>query len=229
MTAMDDGELQRELKMRRRKFTAGLASMVLGGAMSGIGFLFGAERTGDEATGWGVLAGAGAGLLLAGMFIAWLSRPGARELCDGAGTKSDRLQNQRAWQLWLFPVVTLAFLAQSTLATRDILAGEGNFADYVGAALPVIYAWVVASIAMGWDYQTRKNRRFLEDELTVVMRARAIGAAFVVLMLGVTVAFMLGLWRLEIGVASLPFVLAGAGATAGIRFAWLDREYSRDG
>ena len=229
MTVMDDKELQGELRARRRKFNAGLAAMGLGVVMTGIGFLIGAERTGDDATVWGVLAGVGAGLLLAGMFTAWLSRPGAKGWRDGEATKRDRLQARRAWQLWLFPLVTLAFLAQSTLATRDILAGEGSFADYMGAALPVIYAWVVASITMGWDYETRRNRRLMEDELTVLMRAQAIGAAFVVLMAGVTVAFGLGLWRLEIGVASLPFVLAIAGATAGIRFAWLDRDYSRDG
>jgi hypothetical protein len=62
-----------------------------------------------------------------------------------------------------------------------------------------------------------------------VLRSRAIAAAFIVLMAGGTVAFGLGLWRTDLGIAALPFILSAAGATAGIRYAWLDREYGKDG
>ncbi|WP_271085099.1 hypothetical protein [Brevundimonas sp. NIBR11] len=227
---MDDRELQKEARARRRKFVGSLSLAGLGALMAGVGFAIGSARTGDEATGWGVLAGIGAGLVFAGALMAFFTRPGANGWrTETELLKRDRLQAQRANQLWLFPIVTLIFLIQSTLAVQDILAGEGSFGDYAGAALPVIYAWVVASITMGWDHQTRTNKRFLEDELTSVLRARAVGAAFIVLMLGATVAFGLGLWRTELGIAAMPFVLAIAGATAGIRFAWLDREYGKDG
>jgi hypothetical protein len=47
-------------------------------------------------------------------------------------------------------------------------------------------------------------------------------------MAGTTIALGLGLWRLETGLIALPFALAAAGATAGLRFAWLDREAGRD-
>lgn len=230
MTAMDDRELRKEARARRTKFASALASIILGAMMSGFGFAVGGARTGDEATGWGVLAGVGVGLALGGAILAWILRPGANGWrIETEPLKRDRLQAQRVRQLWIFPIVTLLFLVQSTLAVQDILAGEGSFGDYISAPLPVIYAWVVASITMGWDRQTRANKRFLEDELTSVLRARAIGAAFVVLMFGATVAFGLGLWRAELGIAALPFVLSAAGATAGIRFAWLDREFGKDG
>lgn len=230
MTAMDDKDLREEAKARRTKFANALATIVLGAMMAGFGFVMGSQRTGDEATGWGVLAGVGVGLTVGGAILAWILRPGANGWrIETEPVKRDRLQAQRVRQLWIFPMLTLAFLAQSTLAMQDILAGEGGFGDYISAPMPVLYAWVVAMITMGWDHQSRANKRFLEDELTAVLRARAIGAAFVVLMLGATVAFGLGLWRLELGVIALPFALSAAGATAGIRFAWLDREFGKDG
>lgn len=230
MAAMDDRELRKEARARRSKFATALATIVLGVMAAVAGFAIGGGRTGDEATGWGVLAGVGVGLALGGAIIAWIKRPGANGWrIETEPLKRDRLQAQRVRQLWIFPIVTLAFLIQSTLSMQDILAGEGSWADYLGAVLPVLYAWVVASITLGWDHQSRLNKRFLEDELTGVLRARAIGAAFVVLMVGATIAFSLGLWRPEIGIAALPFALAGAGATAGIRFAWLDREFGKDG
>ncbi|MFC5344156.1 hypothetical protein ACETK8_18555 [Brevundimonas staleyi] len=227
---MDDRELRKEVRARRRKLHGAQLAIVLGVLMAGIGFAIGMQRTGDAATGWGVLAGVGVGLIVGGAIMCWVLRPGETGWsAETQPTRRDRLQAQRARQLWIFPFVTIAFLAQSTMATQHILAGEGNLGHYVSAALPVIYAWLVASITLGWDHQSRSNRRFMEDELTVVLRARAIGAAFVVLMAGATAVFGLGLWRPEIGIAAVPFVLAGAGATAGIRFAWLDREFGKDG
>jgi hypothetical protein len=86
-----------------------------------------------------------------------------------------------------------------------------------------------AALAMGWDGNSRKNRRYLEDELTEALRARAVVWAFGVLMAGGTVALCVGLWRPEMGVADLPFAMVAAGATAALRFALLDREAGRDG
>lgn len=230
MAAMDDRNVGREAKARRRKFSGGLAIAAVGAAMAGVGFTVGLPLEGDAATGWGVMAGAGVALVLIGAVVAALFRVSATGWrTETEPLKRDRLQAQRAWQLWLFPLVTVCFLVQSTFAVQDILAGEGDFGDYISAPLPVIYAWVVASITMGWDHLSRTQRKYMEDELTAVLRARAISTGFLVMMGGATIAFALGLWRPEYGVAALPFVLAAGGAAAGIRFAWLDREYGRDG
>ena len=230
MSVMDDGEMRREARARRQKFRTALVAVLIGGLMTGVGFAVGAQRSDSDATGWGVLAGVGVGLCLGGAILAWLLRPDATGRCaEATQSKRDRLQAQRARQLWLFPLVTIAFLVQSTLAMQDILAGQGSFGDYVNAPLPVLYAWLIALITLGWDHQSRTHRKLMEDELTGVLRARAIGAAFVVLMVGVTVAFGLGLWRPSVGIMAVPFALAAAGATAGIRFAWLDREFGKDG
>lgn len=227
---MDDAKVQADTRRRRGKHRAALAAAAVGAAATATGFIVGLQKTGDEATGWGVLAGVGVGLLLAGAVTAWIFRPGATGWrTEGEQTRRDQLQAQRAWQLWVFPILCLAFLAQGAHATRDILAGEGGFGDYLSVCLPVIYAWLVASITMGWDHLTRTNKRYMEDELTAVLRAKAISSAFIVLMAGATIAFGLGLWRTAAAVMALPFVLAAGGATAGIRYAWLDREFGKDG
>lgn len=230
MTAMADRETAREAQARRGKYIRALAAAGAGVALTVLGAVMGAGRSGDAATGWGVVAGVGVGLVIGGTVIALLLRLGGNGWRpeEGAGRR-ERLQRQRVWMLWLLPLATVAFLVQSSFAMQDIVAGEGAFTDYISAGLPVLYAWVVAMITLGWDHQSRTHRRFLEDELTGVLRARAITAAFGVLMLGATLAFALGLWRADYGVRALPFVLAAAGATAGIRFAWLDREFGKDG
>ncbi|GAA0618200.1 hypothetical protein GCM10009422_11920 [Brevundimonas kwangchunensis] len=226
---MDDAALQTEVRKRRGLYRGALIAAALGSVATAVGFVVGLPKTGDEATGWGVLAGAGLVIALAGVISALLLRPGRHWTPEGEQTKRDRLQGQRAYQLWLFPLVTLAFLVQATFALQDILSGEGGFGDYLSVALPVIYAWIVAAIAMGWDHLTRTNKRYMEDELTSVLRARAIAAAFIVMMAGGTIAFGLGLWRTDAAVVALPFVLAAGGAAAGIRYAWLDREFGKDG
>lgn len=228
MRGMNEADLDREGRARGRKFRSALATGVLGGALAALGFVFGQARSGDEATQAGVMAGIGIALVFGGLGYAWVTRPNDhRWRTEGAVEKHDRLQARRARQLWLFPLAMTAFLFPATLALQDILVGEGGLADYLSAVLPALYAWVVTAIALGWDRQSRDNRRYLDDELTRSLRARAVGAAFVVLMAGVTLALGLGLWRPELGIAALPFVLAAAGATAGIRFAWLDREAGR--
>ena len=143
--------------------------------------------------------------------------------------KRDRLQARRTRQLFLFPFAALLMLVVAFGGADDILAGEGETIDYVWGLLPVLYGWLCAAIVMGWDGQSRKNRRYLEDELTVAIRARAMTVAFFVLMTGATVALVLGLFRPTVGMMALTVALAAAGVTAGVRFAWLDREASKDG
>ncbi len=49
MTAMDDREMQKEARARRGKFVGSLATVALGVAMAGVGFVIGSGRTGEEA------------------------------------------------------------------------------------------------------------------------------------------------------------------------------------
>lgn len=230
MTVMDERERDRERRSQRRCFNMAMAVAGLGAVAMAVGFTLGLGREGDTATGFGVLAGAGTVLLIAGALIAWLNRPASTGWAAEAGqTRRDRLQAQRSVQLSLFPLVGLIFLVLAIGPARDILEGQATFRHYLSVLLPVLYAWLTAAIALGWDGQSRKHRKYLEDELTVVLRARAITLAFVVLMVGATLALALSLVRIELGVLTLMAALTAAGATAGARFAWLDREAGRDG
>ncbi len=229
MSNTRDRSDDRPARGRGWKFLLGLTTAGLGAGLAVVGFNNGADATGELASRIGVMTGVGIGVFVVGGMVAWKMRPGgpASRGEDEPG-KRERMQEQRSMLLWLFPIITLIFLYQSTRAIPLILAGDEGISNYMSVLLPVLYAWLAASVTMGWDGNSRKNRRYLEDELTQVLRARAIVWAFLVLMAGATIALGLGLWRLETGLIALPFALAAAGATAGLRFAWLDREAGRD-
>lgn len=229
MTNTRDRSEDRPVRGRSWKFLLGLTTAGAGAALAVAGFTVGGDAAGEWASRIGVMTGIGIGVFAVGLMVAMKMRPGgpASRGEDEPG-KRERMQEQRSMLLWLFPIITLIFLYQSTRAIPLILAGDQGISNYLSVLLPVLYAWLAASVTMGWDGNSRKNRRYLEDELTQVLRARAIVWAFLVLMSGATIALGLGLWRLEIGLIALPFALAAAGATAGLRFAWLDREAGRD-
>lgn len=227
MSALDDKPLRGGAKARARNYWGAILAMVAGGLMVGVGFSLRYSGGGGDATGWGLLAGLGGGIAVIGAVLAWRSRAGPATASDMP--ERDRLQARRARHLWFLPIVNIAFLIQSTAAIDNILGGAAGFGDFLTAPLPVLYAWAVALIIMGWDTQSRSRRRYMEDELTRALRAQSIGLAFLVLMAGVTVAFGLALWRLELAVYAMVYALAAAGAAAGLRFAWLDREFSKDG
>lgn len=215
---------------RARKFYLGLGVTALGLAAVVAGGLFADGRSGDAATGSGFAVGLGAAFILGGALVAWGARPGNRQwMSEAPQGKRERLQGQRSRQLFLFPAVALIFTGLAIQPANDIVSGVGGFRDYLSVTLPVLYAWLTAAIVMGWDGQSRRNRRFLEDELTLAIRARAMSSAFLVLMVGTTAALGLALVRPEFGAMALLIALAVAGATAGVRFAWLDREAGQDG
>ena len=227
---MDDQDLVEAGRARLRKFRTGVVLAVLGALAVLTGFLLAQGRTGDAATGAGVLSGVGLSFLMVGAVLAWWTRPGDRRwMTEAPRTRRDRLQARRSGQLFIFPAVAVVFLALALRPVRDLAAGEGQLRDYLAILLPVLYAWVTAAIAMGWDHNSRQNRRFLEDELTLAIRARAMTAAFLVLMIGATLALALFLVRPGLGAIGLMVAIAAGGATAGVRFAWLDREAGQDG
>ncbi|RZJ03718.1 MAG: hypothetical protein EON89_10725 [Brevundimonas sp.] len=227
---MDDQELTKTGRMRVWKFRAAVVLVVLGLPAMIAGFMLAQGLEGDAATGAGVLSGVGFSLVLVGVLMAWRFRPGDRSwMTEAPQGKRDRLQAQRSSQLFLFPAVALVFLALAFEPIHHVVEGEGRLGDYLSIVLPVLYAWVTAAIAMGWDHNSRQNRRFLEDELTIVIRARAMTTAFLVLMTGATTAFALFLIRPEFGAFALIVAIAAGGGAAGVRFAWLDREAGQDG
>lgn len=229
---MDERELRmlREAEAARvRRWRLSLIATAAGVAALTGGLVVGLGSEGDRATMGGVAAGVGAVLTLGGAIKGWCNRPGrpAAVLEASLGGRRDRVQRQRTQQLLLFPALMLAFFGQAFNAIEAVLAGRAEFHHLIQLSVPILYGWLIPAIVMGWDGGSRQNRKYLDDELTQVFRARSMILAFVVLMAGATLAFGLGLWRVQYGVAALPFVIAFGGAAAGLRFAWLDREAER--
>lgn len=230
----DENAAVLRVKTERRKYWwGGIAIAVIGAAAlaGGTGFAVMVGTDGDQATTAGVVAGVGFALVIVGALMAWCGRPGRPiDMTEsGEGARREKLQRARTRQLIIYPVVMLMFMVQAHIAMQRVLGGDHNLGAFVQILLPVLYGWLIPVLVMGWDWHAQKNRRLLEDELTQVMRARSMILAFVVLMSGVTVALGLGLWRADYGVMALPYVLALGGSSAGLRFAWLDREAGRDG
>ncbi|MBX9574839.1 MAG: hypothetical protein K2X07_04295 [Caulobacteraceae bacterium] len=211
----------------KQRWATGLA--VLGLLMAVVGVTLALTGLWVDDTTAGVMTGLGFGLFALGGFIVWMHRVGGPENITGPGAKRERMQAQRSVLLWTLPLVTAVFLFEGTRAVMTIHEGGADVFDVLRAALPVIYAWLAAAVTMGWDGNSRKHRKYLEDELTQALRARAVVWAFCVLMIGGTIALGLGLWRPEMGVTAIPFALVAAGAAASLRFAWLEREASRGG
>ncbi len=148
MSNTRDRSDDRPVRGRGWKFMAGLITAGLGAGMAGVGLNAGATRLGDvfSDANAGIVTGIGFGVFMVGLMIAWKLRPGgpASRGEDEPG-KRERMQEQRAMQLWLFPMITLLFLYQSTRAIPLILAGDEGLSNYVSVLLPVIYAWLAAS------------------------------------------------------------------------------------
>ncbi|MEH6699046.1 MAG: hypothetical protein V7672_10130 [Brevundimonas sp.] len=224
MMTMTEQERVREGRARGRKLVAALAALVIGVAVALV--VYGYIRAGVGATGTvAAVLGFGVGLALIAAIKAWTLRPWNRTWqLEPVQARRDRLQARRNGILWAFPVASLFFLAVSYQAWGGIEAGDDAVVDYLQVGLPVLYSWVVSMVVMGWDFQSRTQRKYLDDELTGALRARALGAAFVVLMASGTVAAGVSLWRPEWSPLAIITALTLGGAAAGLRFAWLDRE-----
>lgn len=219
------GEVKRALNDRARRYGWGLALTAGGVVACVVGFVVGDGRTGNAATAAGVLAGVGFAVMVVGLILAaWHHPSRSQRIGERAQTKRDRLQAERSRMLWTFPLVGLALLYVAYEALGEIQAEGPSLMACLRLGMPVLYAWLVVLLVLGWDKYSITNRRFLDDELTQVFRAKALKAAFVALMACTTLALGLMVWRADVGSMAMIVSLTVAAATAGFRFAWLDRE-----
>lgn len=223
-------------KTPRRRITLtaiGLVVFGLGLCILGFAGNYGLRPADDAATWWGIVAGIGFATTFIGVIKVWLDLSIAALADDrGGAVKRERLQAQRAYQLFLFPVMAVVLLGASVEPLLGFMSNGSaglDLRDALRIAVPVLYSWIVSMIVMGWDAYSKQNRRFLEDELSQSLRARAVKAGFIVLMIGATAAFGLGLIKPELGVAAMLFALTAGGAATGVRFAWLYHEAGKDG
>jgi len=206
---------------RRRRETVGMASMAIGFLLAGFGLA--AEDSWGVATSDKILLGAAVmGIAGAGIVLTTVRSRADRERLAARETRRDRTQRLRRVRLATIPFAGVGVVVLSLLALSRIVTGQGDAGDFIWAALLPLCAWVVPLMVLGWDREGRRDRKWLEDELTREWRGRALSLGFLVLMVGMSGLYLLGLYRSEWAMLGFPVVLAGAAGVVGLRYAWLD-------
>lgn len=168
--------------------------------------------------------------LLAGLTGLFAYRPDTTErMRTETGSYRDRVQRNWVSNLSILPAATLGLTVIAMTRAQDWLSGEDKgWSGVILAGVAVLNLLLIPLMLMGWDGGSRKMKRLLEDELTRSYRATAIICAFWVLLVGVTGAYLLGLWNADAAVIALPMILWTAAATAALRFAQLHRRAERE-
>lgn len=212
-------------KLGARLFKPAMVLALVGGMTGLAGWLVG--RDGEVAVPDGLMTAAGVvtGIGVTAALFSWAGHVAGRRAHAASGGRRDREQAARVWQLTVLPVAMLMMTFAATLAAERMVHGTADGLEWLTAAVPALYAVLLPVMVMNWDGQARKLRKYLDDELIRVIQARAIIAAFFVLMTGACGAYLLGLWRPDWAVIVMPGVLWLAASTASLRFALLSRTY----
>lgn len=233
------------VRERRREGRFKLAWFVvgIGAAVAGMGLVVGADGVDpDGAGGWAARAAGGVenlsngslalgvAILILGALMAMFSWPGtaAKRLAQHVPGAAEKAHQDRSYMLVIVPMTMLFFASRAVPGVGRMVDGTADLGDKLFLGVALLYAWLGPLIVMGWDGGSRRNRKYLEDELSRHIRARSITFAFFVLLAGTSGALALALFSPVWAVQSLPLVLSAAGAAASLRFAWLDRQAGRD-
>lgn len=153
----------------------------------------------------------------------------AERTAEQPGSYRDRIQRSWVSNLAILPAATFGITVMAMTRAQEWLSGEdASWNGLILAGVAAMNILLIPVMLMGWDGGSRKIKRLLDDELTRAYRASAITCAFWVLLVGVTGAYLLGLWNADAAVVALPMILWVAAATAALRFAQLHRRAERD-
>lgn len=145
------------------------------------------------------------------------------------GSYRDRMQRDWVSRINILPAATLGITLVAMIRAQEWLSGEDASWQGVGlAGAAALNLLLIPVMIMGWDGASRKMKRLLDDELTRAYRASAMTYAFWVLLVGVTGAYLVGLWNADVTVIALPMILWLAAATAALRFTALHRRAERE-
>ncbi len=173
---------------------------------------------------------AGIALALAGIAGLFAFRPDiAEQTRTDAGSYRDRVQRKWVSGITILPAATFGLTVIAMTRAQDWLSGEDTgWSGVLLAGVAILNLLLIPLMLMGWDGGSRQIRRLIEDELTRAYRASAITCAFWVLLIGVSGAYLVGLWNADAAIVALPMILWASAATAALRFAQLHRRAERE-
>lgn len=171
-----------------------------------------------------------AAALLTGLAGLFAYRPDTVEQTRSeTGSYRDRVQRKWVSSITILPAATFGLTMIAMTRSRDWLSGEDtSWSGVILAGVAVLNLLLIPLMLMGWDGGSRKIKRLIEDELTRSYRASAITCAFWVLLIGVTGAYLVGLWNADASIVALPMILWVSATTAALRFAQLHRRAERE-
>ena len=140
----------------------------------------------------------------------------------------DKAQRERVYGMLYTCISALILLPIGLSAASDIMVGDSNPVRHVGALAGLFIPLVQILLLTGRDGGiTKKMRKYLDDEHTQALRARACGTGLAVAMGAASVVYLIGLWRPEVAVVlMLPVIFAGSFAAV-IHYGLLERKAER--
>lgn len=224
-------DLDRDIVEHRRamKFKLALVGLLLGVAAGLVGVVLAPSDASLTEGPMAFLIGLGFGVAVACGIAAVLFRPTeATRRAASSGGYRDRVQRERTSMIMVLPASTLGLTVIAMARAQEWLSGEDrSWGGVALACVAVLNIVLLPVMVMGWDGGARKMKRFLDDELSRAYRASAMTCAFWMLLVGVTGAYLVGLWNPREAVIALPMILWVASATAALRFAQLHRRAER--
>jgi predicted nucleic acid-binding Zn ribbon protein len=224
--------IRREHDRQRRTL---LAALPLAFGAPGLIVVFGVVITGLAQGVWLWITIAG-GLVAVGV-TAWgaiqlhAANPDDRTLALAKRTDwIDEAQRGRVYAMLYTCIFAFIFIPLGLSAAGDMVSGEGNAARAINALIALFIPMVQILMLTGRDGGiTKKMRKYLDDEHTRALRARACGTGLAVAMAAASGVYLIGLWQAEVAVVlMLPVLFAGSFAAV-IHYGLLERRAERGG
>ncbi len=142
----------------------------------------------------------------------------------------DEAQRGRVYWMLYSCLIGLIMVPIGLSAAGDMVSGDRNILKAVNALFALFIPVMQILVLTGRDGGiTKKMRKYLDDEHTQVLRARACGTGLAVAMIAASGAYLIGLWRAEVAVVlMLPVLFLGSYAAV-IHYGLLERKAERGG
>ena len=210
-----------------------IASASLATGLPGFMLAFGSALAGAAEGVWFWIAIAG-GVVSLGLLAVSLVFLGKYEPSDDtlrlakATPWFEQIQRGRTTSMLYVFIPICALLPMSMGAASDVVSREGGSVRAINTLICLVLVSIPVMVLSGRDGSiTPKLRKYLDDEHTREIRKRAMASGFVVLMLGATAVYLLGLWRQELAVVMILPAIVLAAFVAVARFALLERAAER--